>query len=298
MRLRELYQKISPTINELSLSFTRRSDNSYVITGVSSVVKAIKNIEETGLFYDAISSLRETKLFEGFTDNLIVNDHHLGLINKALEILKNSVAAFINSLEKANIDLEGNELSISIQLPNKFDFHELSKMFEQFKKAIELPVKEHPEGGEVRIKNFDTGSFWIDIILPSLASLYLVGRIVYSGVAIQNKRHQAKASEEYAAGLNTQSEWLNELRELGKKQIELLIETEAKLIEKESYNDHDEERIKRLQLAVKETSELISKGVTLTPSLAVPEEASKIFPDFNIKALIEPRTQKLEKGNN
>ncbi len=49
---------------------------------------------------------------------------------------------------------------------------DLSKIFERLKKGIELPVMELPEGGGIKIKNFDSGSFWIDLIIPVLFHCY------------------------------------------------------------------------------------------------------------------------------
>lgn len=294
MRLKEIYHSIQPNIDELKIDRQQRTDNTSLITNVKEIANAVLNIENTGLFNIPIQRLKDTKLYEGFTDAIVVTPKELNIISDALSALKFSCIALIDALEAANIDLEGEEFGVEIKLPNELSFHELSKLFDQLKKSIEQPVKELPEGGELIIKNFDSGSYWIDIVLPSLASLLLVGRIIYSGVAIQNKRHQVKASEAYVQGLKIQSEWLDGIQDLGEKQIELLIEAEAKIIEKESYSDHDIERVKRLTLAIKETSDLISKGVTMHPSLATPEDASKIFPDFSLKGLIEPRGERIE----
>lgn len=297
MRLREIYQAIKPNIDNLVLDVAHRNDGSYNINGINRVIQAIKNIELTGLFGEAIRIIKGTRLYEGFTDNLVVKDTQLNAINKSLEALKFSTYSLIESLEKANIDLEGSELQISISFPENLNFGELSKYFDKLKKGIELPLAELPEGGSIQIKNFDSGSFWIDVVLPTGASLALIAGLIWAGAVIHNKRLQAKAMNAYVDGLEHQADWLEKIKELGEKQIESYIEAEAKILEKDNFSDSDNERLMRLSLSIKETSELISSGVKMYPSLAAPETAKNLFPNFSTINLIDSKMKRIGDGS-
>ena len=160
-----------------------------------------------------------------------------------------------------------------------------------------MPLAELPDSQVVQIKNFDSGSFWIDIVLPTASTLTFVAGLIWAGAVIHNKIMQGKAVKAYVEGLGHQAEWIDELKKLGKQQVDNLIEAEAKQLESEIFTSSDHERIKRLSMSIKEISELISSGVKLYPSLAVPESSRNLFPDFGSVSQIEGEIKRIGEGS-
>ncbi|MEQ8561190.1 MAG: hypothetical protein RID18_06750, partial [Cytophagales bacterium] len=85
--------------------------------------------------------------------------------------------------------------------------------------------------------------------------------------------------------------------EAQKKQLELLVQTEAKIISDEYYKETNPEDLERLKHSIVTVSELINKGLEIHPSLNTPEQVSNLFPDFKNLNLIESRTKLLNNDN-
>ena len=135
MRLKQLYQKIEPHIINLDVSLVKRNDGSYVITNLKSLIYSIKEIESTGLFIESIRLLKETPIFEGYIDSVILNEHQYKIVSSRISVFKYSVTAFVEALQNANINMENEELQISVKLPDNLSFGELSKLFEKIEKG-------------------------------------------------------------------------------------------------------------------------------------------------------------------
>lgn len=287
MRLRELHNQLSGLLPGLEIFAVKKNDGNYIIQGVGVTIKAVVDLEKLNLFKDPVTLVKDTPLFEGYTRNLIVNEHQLGIINKQLSILRYSVIGVIKSIESANIDLNGESNLLSIKLPDKVDIDFLDSFFSSLKRAIALPVSEHPEGGQIVIKNFDSGSFWVDILLPSMGSLLFLSKLIHIGISVKKENLRMSLIQEHINSLKIKTDTLEDIKSLNSKRIATLIEEEARLLEKDTYSDHDEERVRRLQLAIRETSEMLLQGVSFIPSMSAPEEVKNSFPDYIGLNLVE-----------
>ena len=70
------------------------------------------------------------------------------------------------------------------------------------------------------------------------------------------------------------------IKEAAEREIEMAIELEAKAIQEEFFDSQDNEQLQRLKFSIKESADLIRKGVEIQPALTAPENF-----DFQIRLL-------------
>lgn len=301
MRLREIQEILIESIPDLSVLAVTVQTNppqnppQVRISNILNINRAFAKLEKSGLFQASINQLRKTSLFNNHNDTIVVSNQEYGTISFELNKLKDSALNLKDALTDIlkSPALDGN-ISVSIKIKEIRGLDDLESIITQLKKVIQLPLSEYEQGGEIKIANFDSGSFWIDLILPTTASVTLIGSIAWAGAVIYKKYLEAFAFRKYVEGLDIQKEHINDLKEAAKKKIDLDIEAEAKLIQNEFFNSEDAEQLNRLKLSIKEYSKLIQKGVEIKPALTAPEQVSNLFPSYKPLELIESKVKKIE----
>lgn len=301
MRLREVQKIIRENIDELEFVYDQIQNLNppqYEIKNILLINKAIHSFERIGLFGSEITLLKGSSLYNNPNNEIRVNQTEFVLIRgELIKISQNSnimLEAFKGTLGSDNLD-SGKTVSVKIEEVKNLD--ELILICEKLRKVIQLPLSEYENGGELKIENFDSGSFWIDFLLPTASSVSLVGSIAWAGAVIYKKYTEAYAFRQYADGLKVQKEHLEILKEAAKKKIDLDIEAEAKLIQNEFFKSDDLEQLGRLKLSIKEYSELIQKGVQIQPALAAPEEINNLFPNYKLIELVESKIKHLPEAS-
>jgi hypothetical protein len=301
MRLREIQKKIVASVDGLFLNSEQLSGSNppqYAINNVINANKSIHALSDIGLFESEMSKLRLTSFYNNPNDSIRVNKEEFQNITGGVATIKKNAALLLealnNSLHSESLD---SEKSLSIKITSLKSFDDLILIGEKLKKTIQLPLSEFSDGGEIEIVNFDSGTFWLDIILPTAASVTLIGSVAWAGAVIYKKYKEAFAFNAYAEGLAIQKEHLQDLKDAAKKKIDLDIEAEAKLIQNEFFLTEDNEQLNRLKLSIKEYSELIQKGVQIQPALAAPEKITNLFPNYKAMELIESKIKHLPEAS-
>jgi hypothetical protein len=292
MRIREFQDELKKAKTNLDDSFIY-SGNNMQIRDNRKFIDSLLFLDSNAIARDYVQQLKDLGYLD-FSDRVLnltnsAASQVMGLINQ----IKYQVGIVQDTIRDSFhfIELDDNTISIKIESLKKFS--DLKDIADKLKKTIELPVGEFEEGGEIEIINFDSGSFWFDILLPTSASVVLVGSIAWAGAVIYKKYQEAFAFKSYAKGLVIQEEHLEALKDAAAKKISLDIETEAKLIQSEFYNSSDNEQLERLKLSIKEYSELIQKGVQIQPAITAPENISNLFPNYKTLDLIESKQKYL-----
>lgn len=296
MRLREVQSILTKNLGSLAFNsqiLSNYSPPQFQVTEVLKANRALNEIYETGLFRDVIDNLRVTSFFNNPNDEITINAQENANISNLINQIKLTGNTFLSALNSTlhSDNITEEYICIKITKINRLD--DITEVCEKLKKVVDLPLAEYSEGGEARIVNFDSGSFWIDILLPTSASVILISSIAWAGAVIFKKYQEAFAFKEYASGLELQKEYLEALTAAAKTKIDLDIEAEAKLIQNEFYKSNDNDQLGRLKLSIKEYSELIQKGVQIHPSLVAPEKVENLFPNYSNLGLIESKMKYL-----
>lgn len=300
MRLREIQLILSENLPHIDFSSSQLPNYNPPQFEMDDVIvnnEAIQNIYQTGLFNSIIERLRVTSFYNSANDTIRLNQQENSTISSLINEIKNTGGLLLQSLNSTlhSDNLDDTNISVKIKTINSID--DLIEICGKLKKVIDLPLAEYEEGGQVKVVNFDSGSFWFDFLLPTSASVTLIGSIAWAGAVIFKKYQEAFAFKQYVDGLKIQKEHLEVLTNAAKSKIDLDIEAEAKLIQNEFFKDGDNDQLGRLKLSIREYSELIQKGVEIHPSLAAPEKVENLFPNYSNLNLIESKQKYLPESN-
>jgi len=294
MRLKEIFKILSDNLNGLNISVTPLSGTANVrVDRLNQLRVAIYNIEKTGLFEKDILLLKEMPTFASTLDSLTISSEQNNLLNTSLNNIKNGINVFKDSISE-NIPIEFSDDIISIKLPNKMDLNDLNKIIELLKKSLSIPLAEAEINDTIEINAFESGSYWIDILVHSAEAVSLIAAITWAGAFIHKQYLEAKIHWAYIESLETKNDHLKDLRENAKKLMDSLVETEAQNLEKDYYKEVDPERTKRLILAIESMSKLIEKGTEVHPNLLASENLKSAFPSFKNLNQIESKTKQIK----
>lgn len=297
MRLRIFKKIFVEEYARLNLMSSQQPGNppKYSINNLFNLRESINRLSQTKVFDEQVNSLRGTAIFGNQSDSIQVNSAEFSLINTAISEMRKTIQALIRSFEEANIDEVGSDF-ISIKLPDVKSFNELGDISNKLSKAIEIPINDSG-AGKSEIINFDTGSFWIDVLIGSSIGVSIVSSIAWAGAVVFKKIQEGKMYQEYAKGLKVKNEHLEEVSILAKKEIELIVEAEAKFIQSQHFeNQEDFEKLERIKLSIRSMSELIAKGTEVHPSLTAPENIKELFPNYATLNLIESKIKQIGNG--
>lgn len=298
MRLREIQKKLLNIVDILVVGSTQRlgpTPPQFQLSNILVANQGIRVLEEIGLFEKEIEGLKTTDFYDSPNDVIIVNQQDNGKIIGLISEVKSAVVILLKALDQAlgSSELPGDS-TVSIKFDKLKGFDDLELVITQLKKAIQIPLSEYKEGGEIKIINFDSGSFWIDIMVPASSCVALIGSIAWAGAVIYKKWLEVYAFKQYVKGLEIQAEHLQVLADAAKKKIDLDIEAEARLIQNEFLTPGDNEQLNKLKMSIKESSKLIQKGVEIKPALTAPEKITNLFPKYKPLELLESKIKKIE----
>jgi len=291
MRLTEIAKILRENFDELSIQAVHAGGENYTVSNLILVRKYLNNIEKANLFHQEIDTLKSLPLYSSTLDKLTVSSKDYSTLVNTLASLKNGMSIFIDSVEQTlPVNTESENL-VSIKLPDELDFENLGKIIELLKKSLSIPLAETKD--KIKIEAFESGSFWIDILVHSRESVELIGAITWAGAFIYKKRLEGKIHEQYLESLKIKNENLKAVQEAVSAQINILIEVEAENLQKNYYNGDDPERLERLKLSIKSMAELVEKGTEVHPSLLASQSTNSLFPSFKNLNLLESKTKQI-----
>lgn len=184
---------------------------------------------------------------------------------------------------------------INIKLPQIQEFKDLENISKKLSGPFSIILRE-VEGGQVEIKQFDHGSFWIVVGVGSISAVTLVGAIAWSAAVIAKKWNELNISIEVARTAKLKNDAIEELVKYQRNTINELAQQEAAFIANKCFSEEDSEKNARLREALKDVSELLVKGVEIQPALCAPESVSNLFPNYKTLPFIESKISKLTQG--
>ncbi|MEQ8517490.1 MAG: hypothetical protein RLN79_14905 [Cytophagales bacterium] len=265
------------------------------VTGIQETKKAIRILNQNEMFPEQVKDLWSNFFISQTEDQSEIDSNERRLLETNYGYLKIAIEALYKTI--SNVILREFENSIRIKLPPTNDFSDLSKVSNALNKSISIPISHKNVNGKTTIKSVEDGSIWLIIALASPLAVGLVGGIAWASAVIHKKRQEGKIFEEHVKSLELANEQKVAFIEAQKKQLELLVQTEAKIISDEYYKETNPEDLERLKHSIVTVSELINKGLEIHPSLNTPEQVSNLFPDFKNLNLIESRTKLLNNDN-
>lgn len=296
MNIRETSTLFRKYFNSLKFTTTYESNknsvNPYYATNLSSLREAILNLEDVDILKNEIEAIKKTSLFSHSADAFFFSASDDTILKEAVRQLRNGLEYLLRYSDQ----IEMPENGLNIKLPEIENFDDLTKVSKEFKRAIEIPIIDQQQGGQVKIETADSGSIWLTVSVGCIAAVNLVGAICWSAAVIRKKMAEARIFEAQAKTLELKNEMMVTLIEAQKVQMKNILDGEAKEIADNHYSLTDGEAIARLKMSIETVSELIDKGVKILPT-SDDSKTTKLFPDYSALNLIESTIRQLKNGN-
>lgn len=197
---------------------------------------------------------------------------------------------FMNKWINNYLPEESSETTVNIKLPQINDLSDFSASAICVKKAFSQVVSEI--GGNIKVKQFDYGSYWLIIDVGVIEAVKLIGVIVSSAYAVTKGVLSLLKTYEELKALKLDNEIkITELHE--KEFIQKKARREAEDIEKKFFqsgesNNIDNERCGRITVSITELVKLLRSGGEVHAALDAPKDIEEIYPKYNTSLSFTP----------
>jgi hypothetical protein len=292
MNNREIYNLAKDNYDKLTFSYDYKSgaDNPYVIGDLNKLRYAIIEFEKIPFLKSSIEKLRNGFLFTTTSDELTLSHSNYSEIDTFVKKLKIGLDFFIQQFESNYI--EESETTLAIKLPPAKTFGDLSKVSNEFKKAIEIPLLDSQIESDLEIKTAEPGSIWLMVGVGTTIAVNLIGGIAWAAAVIKRKNAEAKIFEQHARTLELKNDQIEIFLKAQKTQLENILQSEADAIALKHYSANDPETIERLKLSISTVADLIEKGAKILPT-SKSDEVKQLFPEYGNLSMIESAIKKI-----
>lgn len=296
MRLVDIKQCIDVAFECFAPKYSNSNGN-YYIDNVQNLKKAIQALAEAGFISLNDSVFKDIN--SSITDRLILNGSQDSTYRNLLKKLEYTIVLLHEwSNNYINAD-ENNSTTINIKLPQIKNLDELTTVSIILKKAFSRIVSEF--GGELKVKQFDHGSYWIILEADSIEVVKFVGALVMAGWKITESLMELTKFfyEIKSMRLDIHLKEL-EIKELEEKMVREKAIHEASELNKIYFKKENEsttdknERLDRIVVSLSEIVKLLKAGGEVRPALGIKNEIENIFPDFKEKSISYAKTELLE----
>lgn len=299
MRLIDIKRYINIAFENFSPKYSNSNGN-YYIDNVLNVKKAVQALQKAR-FVSLDNPLLEN-INASITDRLILNNSQ----DSQYQILFNKIQYMITALhEWANsyIPTEERDTTVNIKLPPIENLKDLSVTASIIQKSFSRVVSEF--GGELKIKQFDHGSYWIVLDANDIETVKFVGTLVSAGWCIAKSSVFLIKSylEIQSMGLDNQIKKLD-IERLEREVIKKRAEEKAKELNEEYFKRENEketdinERLDRIAASLSEIVKLLKIGGEVYPALTSSPEVEEVFPNFKEKLIEYTKIDLLENKKN
>lgn len=299
MRFQTQIIKLREANNLLELNAVEINNGAgFNIKNALKLSKGINIIEKLDYLNPELNAVKELGILNNLVnDTITVNRNTYGSVVTAIESLKRKIVLNLNLLNSTIVEVDDS--TICIKLIEYKSLDQIGNELKQIDKIITQAITHEKISGTYEFLTFDIGSSWIYITLSSALALNFIAGLVWAACVIRKKWLEGTYLEKTIEQMNIKNESLRDIQDANKKQLDRLLESEAKNLMKEFDLDNtNNEYENRLIYSIKELSQLVNNGVQIQPSLLVKEDSKNLFPDYGKLDLIESKIKLLEKQPN
>lgn len=281
MRIRDIQKIIQQNLELLEVE-SEISNNSIKLTNLINCRTSIDNLKVFDFFEPSISNLEAMEdIFLSPRDTMVISTEIYNPFIQNYNQLINKCNIILELIGKAFPEQDKN--TVSFKLPDIKTISELKKVLNDIDTALNQSLSNNYFNGGTEIRNFDSGSFWIDIAIIGGPAITFFAGIIWSAAVVRKKMLEGDLLKEKHNQLKLKTETMEDLKLALTAQVNTCIEMEAKSLisQNTKIKKDDNEYLERLKLSIKKFAELIYKGAEIHPSLMAPEESKNLFPDFS-----------------
>jgi len=297
MNFIQYHDKIIKALPELKLSINWLPGNQnfdYQVSSLNTLRHSINMVADVPHVNQEITDLKKSWLFQTTENEQKITSAQNHEVDTTIKSLRIKLETFKEIAETAKIFNATD--TILIRIPEIHTFDNLQKYANDFKKAIEIPINDQNNGGNVTILSAEEGSIIFYISLGAIGAVKLIAGICWAAAVIKKKRSEADIFEQHAKTLELKNDALSAIIAAQKTQLKNILNAEAEAIANKEYNHNAPETIERLKLSISTVAELIDKGVQILP-LSKDDDIQKSFPDYKKLNLIESSIKQIATNN-
>ncbi len=283
----EIKEILDYSIPILLFKYVPQGGQASQIFNFSSLVRAIKSLNNINELKDYCTPLLE--------NNIILENQYAETISIIqpefdkifFDISKLKIAAQI-LWDIKNKTKQYSENSILIKFPPVESFQDLSKISNDFKIAIEVPI--HDANENLKIEKAEEGSIWITIT-TTFFGVSLIAKIVSAGFNIAKLNIQLKWHEEQSRTIGLKNDAIENILQMQKEFLKQKVQEETRSFLDEEVSP---ETFNRYKVSVEMMADLIDRGAEIIPGAIDDKELKKSFPKFKDVNLLADAIKKIE----
>ncbi|WP_148359542.1 hypothetical protein [Peribacillus simplex] len=277
MRLREV-REVLRTYDENIKYKVEKNGSNYTVHGLEKSFNTINALSVLGFLDEDIERLKTLdSVYHSRTinDSIVLKPETFEKVKSYISIIKEKINGYQKLI--SNSIPEPQENVISVKLPQYEDLDDLTEFFGKLNKALRLGLKNNEINGSYSLKNFDTGSLWIDLAIAT-GVINFLGQIIEKAQNIQMKSTESQIMKVNLKKLEIEQNVMVKMETALDKQIDAVVDAEiGNLTTKGDINDPD--AINDIKHSIRMFSELIHQGAQFHPPLNAPEEVVNSFPE-------------------
>lgn len=296
MRLRDIKKILEDNIPKLINLRENTIGAQYELTNIPEAVDALVNLEVFDFLSDEIAAIKQVKsVYYSRLPTMYIDSSTYSSFMSQYNSIRIKCNAVLKAINQAIPDQDEN--SISVKLPPINNLSELSKFTSDIDKALNQAIANDYIKGQVQLQNFDSGSYWFEIILGSQTALAFVGSLVWSAAVIRKKKYEGDLLKQRVRSLEIKNDALADLEKGLDDQLKMACETEAKiLLDQNKISGYDNEFLERIKLSIGVMANLLMQGAEIHQPINAPEEVKNLFPDYKNLELVESKIKSLPKN--
>ncbi|WP_346239379.1 hypothetical protein ABDK00_006675 [Niabella insulamsoli] len=296
MNIREYLTLVSDNLQQVAFAthydHNYSDDKPFLAKDVKSLRRALKNLSVIPIIKPELDALQSTPLFKDPQNKLYLSH----LENEKIHDIILQIRSGLNYLLRS-VESYGNPDSlITVKLPEAKTFEDMSRVCNELKKAIDVPINDLSDGSQVNILTAESGSVWLIVGLGLPTAAILIAKLYYASAVVRKKNAECKMFEAHARSLELKNDALESLVAAQKAHTSSILQSEAEAIANGVHSDTDPQIVERLKMSISSFSDLMDKGLQLLPTPGSSDEIRQLFPENTSLNLIESSIKQISKG--
>jgi len=290
-----LLNEVLPNL-QISASQTNRD---YAIRRYQSFKFAVQKLVDAGLFKNFTDPILQHPYWNHASDSFSVSaPEFTPLITFSTQLIQ-AVTPYHKAL--LMVVPKGEPDMISIKIPDPKDFDELVNIARDLQLIFERTIRGSSTKGNVRISNFDTGSFWIEFFVGNPDAVSLVAELCNAAVYLLKNRIEENKKKIDFESLKIESAdkklVIDSVLKAIDKRIDDIADIQTEYIHVKFFpntKQGDNVPVDEIKKAISILSNLYEKGAEVYPAIETSPEIKEVFPDIKKINSIESRVKQIE----
>ncbi len=291
MRLRTVYRVLDAYKDVFKLQAKSVGSQQKVIN-IQPILRAAKAFDEAGILSGPINELKSLPdIYNNLSAEILVDNDIWSRLASINSDLSTQHSLLLSAITKVLPPESDNALEI--KLPPKNDLTDVASALSKLEKAMSQSISHDLLRADLKVESFDNGSLWVTVVVSTGIAMQFIASLVWSAAIIRKKILEGNLLNTHVRSLEIKNTMFEEIEQAQKKQLQLLIESEAKQLEASVNIENDPEYRQRLMFSIRELAELLIEGSEVHPALSAPEEVKNLLPDFKNLDFIQSKIREI-----